>query len=476
MNEIVIRLALKNNPYSFFSGAASVANKKPILENIRHTFSLQNNRPKLSDTYLIGVQHFLPSTVHLFKNLIQLGFPPENMAFSDKPYSRVESSFHEIKDLGIQVHSSEDEEELGYYSEAASEKIRKMWATCSYEIEKKKIKKIIILDEGGRCIEHIPNYFLNTHNIVAIEQTRGGLYSRELPHKPFPVIELASSAIKKNYESPIISKSILKTITSNKSLKSNLRNMEIQYGIVGNGTLGLALASYFSSSTNRKIFAYDKHFTSYPENLRKTLIPAPSAEAVIRNSDCIFFCTGQDSTKNIDVYSLIKNKVFISCSSEDIEFRSILREISRKCNSIHFKPSDSLGNLKLLTESNDEILLAAGGFPINFDRTPESDPEEMLLTRGLLMGAVIQAIIMQEALPGSFSFLHNKIMLDPFIQKYILKLYKHHFPSHADKQEKISLDWIQKNSGGNYINNKIIENIFNSDLAHDYEIKGTSFS
>lgn len=420
----------------------------PLLFDVRGKFlTTEEIKENLKDTYLIGVQHSLPSTVHLFYNLIKMGFLPENMLFTDKPYSRVDDSFNEIKNLGIQVHSSQDELLIGGYSSAASDKINKMWEKCSDDLKHKKIRKIIILDEGGRCIEQIPSRFLNEYQIVGIEQTRGGLYSQELTYRPFPIIEVASSAVKKYYESPIIARSIVRTVAKNILQKTKNNGEGLQYGIIGNGSLGLALARHFSSKG--KIFAYDKNYTSYPEDLKGKLVPLSSAEGVIRNSDCILFCTGQDSTKGIDIFSLIKNKIFISCSSEDKEFRSLLEEISKQSTRIKLNP---LEDLTFFTDSRDKILLASGGFPINFDRTEKSDPPEILLTRGLLMGSIIQAVYTQPS-DGFLYSSHNGIMLDPYVQQYVLERYAHYFPKSLkinELEKKSGIEWIKENSGGQH--------------------------
>ena len=368
------------------------------------------------------------------------------MLFTDKPYSRVDNSFYAIKDLGVQVYSSKEELLVGEYNNSSTDKIHKMWEKCAQDIKNKKIKKIIILDEGGRCIEQIPNRFLNEYQIIGIEQTRGGLYSQELTYRPFPIIEVASSAVKKYYESPIIADSVVRVVIENilKKLKDNGEGL--QYGIVGNGSLGLALARHFSSK--RKIFGYDRNNTNYPEDLRGKLVPLSSAEGVIRNSDCIFFCTGQDSTKGINLFSLIKDKIFISCSSEDKEFRTLLEEISRQSSRI--KLNRPLEDLTFFTDSKDKIMLASGGFPINFDRTEKSDPPEILLTRGLLMGSIIQAIYTESDTDFSHSN-HNGLMLDPHIQQYVLERSAHYFPEVFNRKTSgkyKDIKWIKDNSGG----------------------------
>ncbi len=429
---------------------------QPLLLDVINKFSSEKIKVDLEDTYLIGVQHFLPSTVHFFEHLIKLGFLPQNMLFTDKPYSRVDSSYKEIKKLGVQVYSSSEELLLGGYSRTASNKVHEMWGKCLEDLKHKKIRKIIILDEGGRCIEQIPNHLLNKYKIVGIEQTRGGLYSQELSYRPFPVIEVASSAVKKYHESPIIAQSIIRAVVKNILKKTENNPEDLQYGIIGNGSLGLALARYFLSMG--KIFAYDKSYIRYPKDLKENLIPLSSPESVMRNSDCVFFCTGQDSTKAINIFSLIKDKIFISCSSEDSEFRELLEKVSKQSPRVKLNPLD---DIIIFTDSRDKILLASGGFPINFDRTEKSDPLEILLTRGLLMGSIIQAIYLQASVdPLCFSHNYNRIMLDPYIQQYVLESYAHYFPrsfSNNDLESKCGIEWIKENSGGNYeINNPSI--------------------
>jgi len=97
--------------------------------------------------------------------------------------------------------------------------------------------------------------------------------------------------------------------------------------------------------------------------------------------------------QGIDVLDIAKkDKVFVSCSSEDKEFLSLLRVIAQNSPAV-----DPMTDVSCVSYSGSKILVLKGGFPINFDRTPSCVPaRDIELTRGLLLGAVYKRLQLQE--------------------------------------------------------------------------------
>ncbi len=410
----------------------------------------------LDSTYLVGVQHFLPTTAAFFEGLIKLGVKPDQMLFTDKVYSTVPEAVSMIQSLGVGILQDEEMFRIGDYNQFATKKQRALWDRVLVFLKNNPhIKTIIILDEGGRCIEQIPQEILLKYKIIAIEQTRGGLYNSRLSLTPFPVINVAASAVKKTFESRLIADALIRCL-ERKLPDSDISNMQV--GIIGYGAIGQAVAEYFINK-GHKIFIYDKDIdvenrrTGAGEKLPNGVVPLTSEQMVAINSDCVLGCTGKDITEKIDAMSLVRDTVIVSCSSEDKEVKSLIKKIANVVENKLFIPP--MNDLILLTDNDSKILIPNGGCPINFDKTAESDPHEMALTRLLLMGSILQCLVQLAGMEDEINVTHQDVMLDPYIQYLAAQLWKEEFAVTEEEQLKISsedfLDYIKDYSGGNFV-------------------------
>jgi hypothetical protein len=149
--------------------------------------------------------------------------------------------------------------------------------------------------------------------------------------------------------------------------------------------------------------------------------------------------------------NLSGRKTFISCSSGDVEFNALLREMARLDPHLE---TEALGTLNAkLPGQLLEVSVVRGGFPANFDRTNESVPSvDIQLTRGLLLGAVLQASQHPARLPMEAS----RQMLSPFVQCFVIKEWTRHrrvdremFKLSGLLSQRSAVDQIRKESGGN---------------------------
>lgn len=295
----------------------------PKLQLIDDMVEVASNHklPNLSNTAFIGVQHMLETTVTLFDGLIKLGVKAQNMYFTGKCYSSAPAIEAEVQRRKIHLIPAGIPEKPGQYHEYARDNLRKMWKFFVDDIKRKKIERLIILDEGGRCLETMPENITFEYAIASIEQTRAGLYSKVINQRLFPLIDVASSAAKKYLESKLIATAVLDKV--NKALaKLNLPDDTV-CGIVGNGAIGYALAEYLLAK-GYKVVVYDQSEAAFRGLFNKNFYRVESIKQVIVNAQYIFSCTGKDISQELDILNLASSdKIFISCSSEDKEFLSL---------------------------------------------------------------------------------------------------------------------------------------------------------
>jgi hypothetical protein len=420
-------------------------------------------RLQFEKTILVGCQHNLETTVTIYKAMKELGI--RKIYSVGKCYSDSEIIKKAMLEEGICLMPSNKPTKPGEFQGVCRQDIRAMWDRCEKELEDD-IETIIVLDDGGRCLEEMPPYIRLNYRVAGIEQTRGGLYSPVLNQLPFPVIEVASSALKREVE-PIF---IVKALT--KELEEKMRDISSAFnfskktviGIIGNGAIGSAVAQYFLSS-NYTVAVYDESEETFKDiSPKNKLYRMSSREAVIANSHCIFGCTGKDALRDIPLLDIVdKDTVFISCTSEDREFLSTLQTIYQKSVVM----SDPLDDIVCLSKNGSKIVFVRGGYPFNFNGKPWNVPaNEIEPTQGALLGAVIQAVTCAKKPAGNgFTINHaERLMLDPYIQRFVVEKWRK--TKAADQHASELLDcftqpeWIKKNSGGKYFPQDSLKNYF----------------
>ena len=186
-------------------------------------------------------------------------------------------------------------------------------------------------------------------------------------------------------------------------------------------------------------------------------------EELIQHNDIIFGCTGTDILKQVNLEHVFNgDKIFVSCSSEDKEFLSLLKWIQRD-ERFTFSANPLL-DISYITTKSHKIRILRGGFPINFDNNIEIEPEkDIQLTRTLLLGAIFQALIcVKERRFGKYV----RYTLHPEIQRYIaLKWLTLTHPKNFSQflEQFSSVEWIICNSQGENFYSPMLKEIFLSE-------------
>lgn len=337
----------------------------PLVESLID----DHEKVDLSNVRIIGAQHILETTHAMFRSLYRLGLKPENISLIGKCYSTCREVYEEMVADGINV----SEASFSYnshisYDELYSQEVEKFLASHLSDLIENKYDRIIVLDDGGKCIR-----FLNTHKtsdtpMTAIEQTSAGYHAiKDLP-LTIPVINVARSPVKLNYESPMIAQAAAERLYQSLQQRDILPSRAL---IIGGGAIGQAMKNHLKEEM--EIYIYD-------ENPKLSDFSC-ELEAIISKFPLIIGCTGTTSVGKRLHPKIAPGTVLVSASSSDREF-----------DAVHLR--------RLLPPATDcfqdvfveEKLLVKSGFPVNFDGERENiDPEKIQLTIALITAGILQA-------------------------------------------------------------------------------------
>jgi S-adenosylhomocysteine hydrolase len=284
----------------------------PVLEELYHRCPSQS-QSVLAQTVFVCVQHILSTTGSLFQSLIKLGVNPSNIFILGKCYSTNSDVLQEMLKLGINVIGGATPLKHGTFSLTIEEEIHKLWSEV-YRLNQDSLsKKIIVIDDGGKCLNSLPFKFRDDDwQVVGIEQTTSGLNLKPKGLFEFPLIEVASSAAKKEIESPMIAEAISQHIC-HAAASINTTS----YGIVGYGNIGKAVSTALYQQ-GYKVSVFDKSDEA-TSNAPKYISRKESIRSLIDDAQFILGCTGQDILPEPEetLRNMSGQKIFASCSSGD---------------------------------------------------------------------------------------------------------------------------------------------------------------
>lgn len=354
----------------------------------------------LSNVRIIGVQHILETTHGMFQYLYRYGLKPQNISILGKCYSSCGEVFNEMKEDGIDV-SPRSFSYLSHqpFDSLFHEEVHIFLRSRLPDLLEGNYKKIVVLDDGGKCINVISNFFGKiSSQVIAIEQTSAGYHDIKNAYLPFPVINVARSPIKLTYESPMIAQAgaerlyqslLAKNIYSEKAL------------IIGGGPIGQAMKARLEKEMTISIFDQNNRLSDFEKEISE----------ILSHFDLIIGCTGKTSVTEKDHKLLSKKAVLVSMSSSDREFDSV--HLRKKVRSNYNCHQDLLIGDQLLVNS---------GFPVNFDGDRENiDTEKIQLTIALITAGILQALEMPFYVPNKLFALEQKY--EEFIKYLFLTPY-----------------------------------------------------
>jgi hypothetical protein len=309
----------------------------------------------------------------------EIGFDPSKIIVIPKAYSTVPETLHELKAMGIRVEASIGKIQVGHYNAYAAPTLK---SACDFAAkfidDRRDARRAILLDDGGSLTEFW--YKSQLHEKIkttSVQQTTSGVYRNPTNCKKLIKINVAGSAAKRWFESHVIASGITRKLT-----EIEYRLSDSRIGIIGYGAIGQAIAKEVMKYTDPSLIRiHDKNVRT--EKFKNT----SSLGSLINNSNLIFGCTGRNCFARAE--GLLNHRsnspiTFISCSSRDVEFLSLLHAYAQPTD-------DAFGNIDLQADKLHKVL--NGGFPINFDRIKEHETEsEISLTRALTLSGILQGL------------------------------------------------------------------------------------
>lgn len=426
-----------------------------------------------SKTAFILVQHLIPQTVELIKGLVMCCHAqPKNIFLLGKLYSTEPQTLCRLRQMGINLIETNvgDYERYPHFADKFLEDISRLLE----EVVKKicvtptaNVDKIIILDDGGRCItkfmldyEHAPNidtaalspaaktllrYCCDQKiKVAAVEQTSAGsdleadalIGTGSGKLLPFSVVMMASSVTKKLFEPVLISGQLWEKlqsvifaeipVTESKHSTSTGTPCLIRIGIIGYGKIGKAVVRKIKTRKDIQLFIYDSDETT-GEAVKDFATFCSTPEDLMARSRYIIGCTGRDvfANRQLDHLPILitESKIFISCSSENKEFFAIIQWLNASQLITQVDPNP-LSTIKA-TVGAHQIEILYGGCPFNFSgHTPGVYFQDIQSTLCLLFGGILQAHYLAAPIDTICEGrgLSQLAVYDPFIQQTIIQL------------------------------------------------------
>ena len=340
-----------------------------------------------ADTALVAVQHMLYQTVDLFRAIGQIGLRPENIFALGKVYSNSVPVISAIRNMGSTVVES-SHPIPGEFDDAFERDVKLLWRIVVEKLAQRRIKRIIVLDDGGWCVVNIPRDLLSRYAVAGVEQTSLGMFLFEEKPPPFAVFSWARSAVKLQIGGHIFSHCLIDRLQAEFLRGKSLQGAEI--GIIGLGSIGRALADIASQQGNRVTFYDPAPDLKVPGYLHHRITRVDSLQELMLRSDYVFGSSGRNPFKGRWPMAHRPGVKLFSGSGGDQEFGPVIRYL-RKCPK--FRVGATTWDITSEHGPSGAIQIAYMGFPYNFvSRAESAVPTHIvqLETAGLL-GGLIQA-------------------------------------------------------------------------------------
>jgi release factor glutamine methyltransferase len=343
--------------------------------------------------HLVAKQHRLPSVQWLLSEISRVGLC-SRVTLVTKPYSAIPFSW----DAKVEFLEEVASDDLAFQQSAE--------------------KPFMVLDEGGGLHAAIPPEL--TARCAGVEQTTFGLQT----DWKYPTVLVCRSAAKLFFESQIIARGILRKLDSLQILPG------MNVGVIGLGALGADVAR---ALLNRGVQTLGSEIGATPADLRSIIV---SVDELLARCDVLLGCTGTDVFANVNLGTISGRKILLSCSSSDVEFRSVLRQLPAY---------DCFGTAQGWIGRLHATVLN-GGYPINFDRMREWELfEEIILTRKLILEGMLQARSLIGQQPRG-------VMLNPAVQLRVVNEWLEQVPERDKLRIPEPLDeaFFLKHSEGDF--------------------------
>ena len=364
------------------------------------------------DTALVAVQHMLEQTVDLFDTIAAMGLNRQHMFALGKIYSNSQPVIETLRNSGVTVAESTTPEP-GKFDEYFEQDTRKLWQVVAEKLTRRRIKRILVLDDGGACITTAPPELPRRYAMSGVEQTSLGMFRFEQTPPPFAVFSWARAAVKLEIGGAIFSQCLIDRL-SNELLE---RKPE-QLGVIGMGSIGRAVAN-LAARDGRLLLYYDPrpHLDIAP-TLRTHVSPVESLEELMVRCDYVIGCSGRNPFRNNWPLKHRPGIKLVSASGGDQEFGPVINYLKTKPD-FHVDPDS--WDISSEFGPCGPIQIAYLGYPYNFvSRTAEAVPTHIVqLETGGLLAALIQARIYLDFCEAGIAGSNGIHRVSPAAQKFV---------------------------------------------------------
>src|SRR5690349_17864088 len=339
------------------------------------------------DTAVVAVQHMLWQTIDLFEALVALGVKREHIFALGKVYSNSPIVIVGLRNRGVHVVES-SAAKPGEFDNAFHADVNRLWQVLQRSLAHGRIRRILILDDGGKCATSMPRELLTRYAVAGVEQTSFGMFVFEHSPPPFAVVSWARSAIKLQIGGPLFSQCLLAKLQSRVLQGRPLTGENL--GIIGLGSIGSALANLTERQRNN-VFFYDPNPNyQIPDYLLGRVTRVDSLEELLLRCDYVFGCSGREPFKHKWPLRYRPGIKLFSASGGDHEFGPIINDLKTRSG---FKVSPALLDIHCDDGPSGPIFIAYLGYPYNFvARDIEAVPTSIVqIETGGLLAGLIQA-------------------------------------------------------------------------------------
>jgi hypothetical protein len=364
-----------------------------------------------ADTALVAVQHMLEQTIDLFETIADLGLSPQNIFALGKVYSNSRPVIETLRNRGVTVVQTTTPEP-GKFDQYFEHDTKRLWQVVEEKLAGRRIKRILVLDDGGACITSPSFELLQRYAMCGVEQTSLGMFLFEKKPPPFAVFSWARAAVKLEIGGQLFSHCLIDRLTN------EFRNRRPeQLGIIGVGSIGYAVAN-LAAREGRRVLYYDPRHVEISPTLRLHVSPVDSLEELMLRCDYVIGCSGRNPFQANWPLKHRPGIKLVSASGGDQEFGPVIDYLKTKPD-FHVDPD----SWDISSEHGPcgPIQIAYLGYPYNFvSRAREAVPTRIVqLETGGLLAALIQAHIYLEFCEAGLVRNNGIHRVSPAAQKFV---------------------------------------------------------
>lgn len=228
-------------------------------------------------------------------------------------------------------------------------------------------RPIIVIEDGGYIVPKIhSNEFndLRVKTMGAVEQTTKGERNDKKVKLEFPVISVAGSELKNNYEPPHVARAVINNI---QHLLDWVNFSSQEALVIGSGSIGKEIAKQLKDTLNMNVTIFDIDADKRLEATQQGFKVQNSCSLAVQRKFLIIGATGETSIGRSELLAMKHNVYLVSASSGQAEIGiGELRALSSKKDDITNTNDKKIGTKYTIGGTTNTINLIADGYPINF--------------------------------------------------------------------------------------------------------------